>query len=109
MSPTSKRTTLHLNDKIGDSPSRSTSMNLPVAVQLRLDEMADLADVVRPTRNELIAAFVAMTDLDPDALEQIVLRYRRLRVVDVLPQRDHGDDDVVVPLRQPGRPSRGSR
>jgi hypothetical protein len=109
MSPTSKRTTLHLNDRIGDSPARSTSMNLPVAVQLRLDEMADLADVVRPTRNELIAAFVAMTDLDPEALEQIVLRYRRLRVVDVLPQRDHADDDVVVPLRQPGRPSRGAR
>jgi hypothetical protein len=101
---------LNLNDRIGDSPTRSTSMNLPIAVQRRLDEMAELADIARPTRNELLAAFVATTELDEDRLVQLVLNYRRLRVVDVLPARDHaGDDgDVVVPLRKPGRPSRGA-
>jgi hypothetical protein len=106
----SNRTTLHLDDKIGDSPTRSTSMNLPIAVQRRLDEMADLADAVRPTRNELLAALVATTDLEEEALELLVLRYRRLRVRDVLPAGDHagaGEGDVVVPLRRPGRPSRG--
>src|SRR4051794_28330441 len=51
---TGSKTTLHLDDKIGDSPVRSTSMNLPIAVQRRLDEMADLADAARPTRNELL-------------------------------------------------------
>jgi hypothetical protein len=105
------KTTLHLDDKIGDSPTRSTSMNLPVAVQRRLDEMADVADAVRPTRNELLAALVATTDLDEEALERLVLRYRRLRVRDVLPDLDHqgtSGNDVVVPLRKPGRPSRGN-
>jgi hypothetical protein len=105
----SSRTTLHLDDKIGDSPTRSTSMNLPIAVQRRLDEMADLADAVRPTRNELLAALVAAAELDEEALERLVLGYRRRRVRDVLPVRDHADGggDVVIPLRKPGRPSRG--
>lgn len=109
MAPGSNRMTLNLDDRIGDSPTRSTSMNLPIAVQRRLDEMADLADAVRPTRNELLAALVATTELDESALEDVVLRYRRMRVADVLPSRDHagGDGDVVVPLRRPGRPSRG--
>jgi len=106
---TGSKTTLHLDDKIGDSPVRSTSMNLPIAVQRRLDEMADLADAARPTRNELLAALVATTEMDEEALELLVLRYRRMRVRDVLPERDRGDGgrDVVVPLRKPGRPSRG--
>ena len=109
MSPDAKRMTLNLTDRIGDSPSRSTSMNLPVAVQRRLDELADLADAVRPTRNELLAALVATAKLDEGELEDLVLRYRRMRVRDVLPAQDHldGDGDVVVPLRRPGRPTRG--
>jgi hypothetical protein len=98
---------LNLADRIGSSPTRSTSMNLPVAVQRRLDGMAGLADAVKPTRNELLAALVATTELDEAAIEEMVMRYRRMRVGDVLPARDHtgADSDVVVPLRRPGRPS----
>jgi hypothetical protein len=108
MAPGSNRMTLNLADRIGDSPTRSTSMNLPIAVQRRLDEMADLADAVRPTRNELLAALVATTALDERALEDMVLDFRRMRVRDVLPAQDgaSGADDVVVALRRPGRPSR---
>jgi hypothetical protein len=107
MAPGSNRMTLNIDDRIGDSATRSTSMNLPIAVQRRLDEMAELADAVRPTRNELLAALVATAELDEAALEDMVVRYRRMRVRDVLPARDHagGDSDVVVPLRRPGRPS----
>jgi hypothetical protein len=109
MAPGSNRMTLNVADRIGDSATRSTSMNLPVAVQRRLDEMVELADAMKPTRNELLAALVATAALDAEAIEDTVLRYRRMRVGDVLPPRDHagGDSDVVVPLRKPGRPSRG--
>jgi hypothetical protein len=98
--------TLNLFDKIGSSPTRSTSMNLPVAIQRRLDGMVGLADAVKPTRNELLAALIATAELDEAAIEDMVMHYRRMRVGDVLPERDHsGNDDVVVPLRKPGRPS----
>lgn len=107
MTPDHGTMSLNLADRIGSSPTRSTSMNLPVAVQRRLDGMIGLADAVKPTRNELLAALVATTELDEVAIEEMVMRYRRMRVADVLPARDHAGDerDVVVPLRRPGRPS----
>lgn len=78
-------------------------MNLPIAVQRRLDDFAEAARVTRTSRNELLAALIATTAVDKAVLSELVLRYREMTIGEVL---DDGadQDDVVVPLRQPGRP-----
>jgi hypothetical protein len=101
--------TLHLADSIIDCPSRGTSMNLPIAVLRRLDAMAQEARFVRTSRNELLAALIATTDLDRTALAATVNAYRELRIGEVLPgEGEAGEDSVVVPIRKPGRPSASS-
>jgi hypothetical protein len=102
---------LHFQDSILDCPSRGTSMNLPVAALRRLDAMAGLARFVRPTRNEMLAALIATAEMDPEWLEEQVNAYRRMTIGDVLPARDRAadHDDVVVPIRKPGRPGADRR
>jgi hypothetical protein len=109
MAPNPGHITLHLADSIIDCPSRGTSMNLPIAVLRRLDAMAEEARLVRTSRNELLAALIATTELDRAALEKVVSGYRRLLIGEVLPDKgvDAGDS-VVVPMRKPGRPSASS-
>ncbi len=74
---------------------------------------SSVAAVARSGRLTLVtrhgALVAAVVPIDENDLEDLVLRYRRMRVAHVLPARDHaeGDGDVVVPLRKPGRPSRG--
>jgi hypothetical protein len=101
--------TLHLADSIIDCPTRGTSMNVPIAVLRRLDAMAEEARLVRTSRNELLAALIATTELDRAALEEMVSAYRRLRIGDVLPgEGADSADSVVVPMRKPGRPAASS-
>ena len=101
---------LHFQDSILDCPTRGTSMNLPVAALRRLDKMAGLARYVRPTRNEMLAALIATAELDPAWLEERVNAYRRMTIGEVLPESDRASgNDVVVPLRKPGRPGTDSR
>jgi hypothetical protein len=101
--------TLHLADSIVDCPSRGTSMNLPIAALRRLDAMAENARRVRTSRNELLAALIATTAVDSEGLEDIVDRYRRLRIADVIPHEEADTaGSVVVPMRKPGRPSGSS-
>ena len=103
--PEDAQVTLHLADSIIDCPTRGTSMNLPIAVLRRLDAMAQEARRTRTSRNELLAALIATTALDREALEDTVDRYRRLRIGDALPDEEVADrDSVVVPMRKPGRP-----
>ncbi len=80
-------------------------MSLPVAILARLDAMAHAARRVRTSRNELLAALIATAPLEPDQLESIVDRYRRLGIADVLPGEAPRGESVVVALRQPGRPA----
>ena len=105
MASTDSQITLHRSDWMSDCPTRGTSMNLPIAVLRRLDAMAEEARRVRTSRNELLAALIATTELDRTVLEDIVNRYRELRIGDVLPDDGAEESDrVVVPMRKPGRP-----
>lgn len=99
----SERVTLHLADSIIDCPSRGTSMNLPIAALRRLDAMATEGRLTRASRNELLAALIAAASVDPAWLEDLVAKYRQLRIADVLPDAP-SSDSVVVPMRKPGRP-----
>lgn len=84
-------------------------MNLPIAALQRLDAMAENARRVRTSRNELLAALIATTSVDGEALEEMLDQYRRLSIADVIPH-DEPDSagNVVVPMRKPGRPSGSS-
>lgn len=99
----SERVTLHLADSIIDCPSRGTSMNLPIAALRRLDAMATEGRLTRASRNELLAALIAAASVDAAWLEDLVAKYRQLRIADVLPDAP-SSDSVVVPMRKPGRP-----
>jgi hypothetical protein len=107
MSPDSDGVRLHVHDSILDCPTKGTSMNLPVATLRRLDAMAGLARYVRPSRNEMLSALIATANMDAKELENRVDIYRRMTIAQVLPveDRDTDRDNVIVPLRKPGRPS----
>ena len=55
----------------------------------------------RTTRAEMIAALIAESSLDPDVLEEMVLRYRKRTVGDVTGSTDA--DNVTVLRHGPGR------
>jgi hypothetical protein len=91
-------------------------MALPLAVHHRLDLLAEAAQDAGATRAEIIAMLIAEAPLDPDELERSVLRYRKLKVGDVIPDEkpevsqvaDQSETGNVVSIspRGPGRPGR---
>jgi hypothetical protein len=99
---------LTLDERLRDSERRPTSMSLPLALHHRLDVMAGQADDVSATRAELVGMLLAEASLDPEELEMAILKYRKLKVRDVLPEEETGSLDNVVSFtkRGPGRPAR---
>lgn len=105
---------LPLNQRLRESRRQATSMSLPLAIHHRLDRLATLADDVEATRAEIVGMLIAESSLEADELEAAMLRYRKLKVGDVLPieeQLEHaheeGADNVVsIRRRGPGRPGR---
>jgi hypothetical protein len=83
-------------------------MSLPVALQHRLDLLADASKDVDATRAEIIGMLIADAGLDPEDLEQAILRYRKLKVADVIPPAETGGEENVVSIRPrgPGRPAK---
>lgn len=105
-------------ERLRDSRRQATSMALPLAVHHRLDLLAECAEDVHATRAEIIGMLIARAGLDSDQLESAVLRYRKLKVGDVIPdERERSEeehplaaDNVVSIVRHgPGRrPKRDS-
>jgi hypothetical protein len=96
-----------------DSERRGTSMQLPVAIQRRLDVMASLAKRAKASRAEIVAMLIAEADLDATSISTRIMDYRDLRVADVLPPGDVHDKSgggkvVELPVRGPGRPGRSA-
>jgi hypothetical protein len=86
-------------------------MSLPIAVQHRLDRLAECAKDIDATRAEIIGMLIANATLDIEELELAILRYRKLKVADVLPGDEVGEKGNVVSIRPrgPGRPSKSDR
>jgi hypothetical protein len=106
---------LSRGEKLRDSRRQGTSMSLPLAVYHRLDLLADAAEDVSATRAEIIGMLIAGAEIDPGALEQGILRYRKMRVGDVVPEEgaeaptapiEDADNVVSIQRRAPGRPAR---
>lgn len=83
-------------------------MSLPLAVHQRLDELVDLATATNTSRQELLAALVALETIDREALERRVMAYRRLKVSDLVGSPAEGDVVHFLP-RTVGRPARRRR
>ncbi len=88
-------------------------MSLPMAVHHRLDVLADLAEDAGASRAEIVGMLVAEADLDPDALADAIVAYRRKRVGDIVPEQpapavpgEKRDNVVAFEKRGPGRPRR---
>lgn len=91
-------------------------MALPIAVHHRLDLLAEAAQDVGATRAEIVAMLIAGASLDSAELEQEMMRYRKLRVGEVIPDRDpaggelaegqDADNVISIAKRGPGRPNR---
>jgi hypothetical protein len=106
---------LSRNDRLRDSERQSTSMSLPFAVHHRLDLLAEAAEDAGASRAEIVGMLIAGAPLDTDELEQGVLRYRKLKVGDVIPEEEPGlgatekpeaDNVISIARRGPGRPTR---
>lgn len=106
---------LNLGERLRDSERQATSMSLPLAIQHRLDVLAELADDASATRAEIIGALIAEAPANAEQLERLIMHYRKKSVGEVIPKRpdelspleDIPDDNVVaLERRGPGRPGR---
>ncbi len=106
-----KRPTIELRagDRLRDSEHRGTSMELPAAIHHRLDLLAEAADSTNATRAEVVAMLIGEAEIDTDALELAILRYRKKLVGEVVPERGEGDENVIsFERRGPGRPKKNA-
>lgn len=83
-------------------------MSLPVAIQHRLDWLTESAKDLDATRAEIIGMLVAAAEFEPEELELAILRYRKLKVADVVPGNDVDEDTNVISIKRrgPGRPAK---
>ncbi len=108
MSKEQAKVRLQLSERLRESERASTSMSLPVALHYRLDRLAEDAKDIDPTRAEIIGMLIAAAEFDDDDLELAILRYRKLKVGDVIPQDDVGKGDNVFSFKRrgAGRPAK---
>lgn len=101
------------DELLRDSRRQATSLALPLVIHHRLDVLAEQASALSASRADVIGALIAAAEIDPDAIENLVLAYKKQTVGEAMPRPpqvdheppDHHDDDVVVPIRKAGRPA----
>jgi hypothetical protein len=108
MSKGGERVRLRLNERLRESERRPSSMALPIAIQHRLDWMAEMGKDIDATRAEIIGMLLAGAKFEAEELELAILRYRKLKVADVLPEDevDRNANVVSISRRGPGRPAK---
>jgi hypothetical protein len=85
--------------------SKQAGLTWPMPADRRLDQLVDIANEAGAStrRNELAAALIASADPDGEVLLQLVLRWRRSRVRDVILSTQHNQKIVYLPRYKPGR------
>ena len=101
------------DEALRESERPATSMSLPLAVHHRLDLLAEGASYADATRAEIVGMLICDASLDVEELERAVLRYRKLKVGDVIPEKPEetseppalttADNVVSIKKRGPGR------
>lgn len=99
----SPRVGINPDDVLRHSPEVQVGVYLPLALSGRLDVLVELADRGgQPTnRKELLAALIADAPNEPDRLADLMLRYRRAKVKDVLVPGE-SDERILDPPRPRG-------
>jgi hypothetical protein len=80
-------------------------LSWPLPADRRLDQLVEIANEAGAgtRRNELAAAIIGATDADGEVLLQLVLRWRRAKVRDVIIDPPHESSVIYLPRYGPGR------
>lgn len=91
--------------------SKASAVSWPYPVDRRLDQLVDLANQAgaNTRRHELVAALVAATTPDGDALLRLVIEWRRAQVREVVLDVSEATQVVDIPRYPPGRRRRSDR
>jgi hypothetical protein len=91
--------------KASKTVSKQAGLTWPIPADRRLDQLVELANEAGAAthRNELAAATIATTEAEGEALLQLVLRWRRARVGDVVLDVTPESEIVYLPRYGPGR------
>jgi hypothetical protein len=93
-----KVSAVELDSLISACEVRQAGVSWPLPVDHKLDRMLAEARAVteRTSRREIVAALIALSDLDGDGVSDLVRRYRRTRVQDIAGPGNPGDVDNVL-------------
>ncbi|EIU07583.1 hypothetical protein MA5S0422_0058 [Mycobacteroides abscessus 5S-0422] len=92
-----------------NSRDKQVGLRLPLAVDQRIDALMSRATEAgeRTNRKELIAALLATADMTGEELGNLLRRYRRSKVAEVLLDLDSSADVIPLVAHKPGpRPVR---
>lgn len=98
-----------LGELVRSTKDKQIGIRWPIPVDARLDALMDRATDAgeRTHRRELLAALVATTDLDGEALGELLRRYRTMRVREVLLDAPANANVVHITGHRPGPRSAG--
>jgi hypothetical protein len=99
-----QRHSVAVTELLRDTRDKQVSFRWPMAVDQRLDALVARADEAgeRTNRRELIAALIADADRTGEQLGELLRRYRRSRVGEVVLDADLRDNLVVLASYKPG-------
>ena len=95
--------------KASKTVPKQAGLTWPIPADRRLDQLVELANEAGAAtrRNELAAAIIAATEAEGEALLQLVLRWRRVRISDVVIDVTAESGIVYLPRYGPGRRKAG--
>jgi hypothetical protein len=91
--------------RLRDAPQRQCAISWPLPVDMKLEKLLEVArDAGENTsRKEIVAALVALAEMDGHTLGELLRRYRVAAVDDILPGDADADGDVIhFRSRKPG-------
>ena len=93
-----KVSAVELDSLVSACEVRQAGVSWPLPVDHKLDRLLAEARAVteRTSRREIVAALIALSDLDGDGVSALVRRYRRTRVQDIAGPGDAGEADNVL-------------
>lgn len=91
--------------KASKTVSKQAGLSWPIPADRRLDQLVELANEAGAAtrRGELAAAIIAATEAEGELLLQLVLRWRRARVADVVLNVTPESEIIYLPRYGPGR------
>ncbi|WP_300599505.1 hypothetical protein [uncultured Nocardioides sp.] len=101
-------TPLIRTQKLRESPQRQCAISWPLAIDLKVERMLARATETgeNTSRKEIVAALVFAAELSAEELSEVVRRYRRAAVGDVLGDASQSAEVVTFTRRKPGPRSR---